>query len=69
MLPEIEIIQRKGLRGTFAAQRFSPSSVELPGNGITLFLGECTQVRTLGQILPQQAIGIFVAPPPRCQGL
>jgi len=63
MLPEIEIIRRKQLRGTFEAQRFARSGVELPGNGIKLFLGEDTQVGTLGQILPQQAIGIFVYPP------
>lgn len=60
MLREIEIIWRKQLRGTFEAQRFAQSGVELLGNGIKFFLGECTQGGSLGQILPQQAIGVFV---------
>lgn len=63
MLSEVEIIRRKQLRGTFEAQRFTRSGVELPGNGIKLFLSECTQVGPLGQILPQQAIGVFVDSP------
>lgn len=60
MLPEVEIIGCKQLRGAFKAQRFPRPGVELPGDGVELILGEGTQVGTLGQILPQQTIGIFI---------
>mgnify|MGYP006955966275 FL=1 len=60
MLPEIERVRSEQLCGTSEAQRFAWPSIQLPGNRIQLFLREATQVAALGQILPQQAVGVFV---------
>ena len=60
MLPEIERIRGEQLCGTFEAQRLAWPSIQLPGNRIQLFLREATQVAALGQILPQQAVGVLV---------
>lgn len=62
-MPEVETIRHNQSRGTFEDQRFTQSSVGLPGNGTKLFLSECTQVGPFGQILPQQATGGFVDSP------
>ena len=63
MLPEIKLIRRKQLRGTFEAQRFAWSGAEFSRNDIKLFLSKCTQVGTFEQMLPQQARSIFVESP------
>src|SRR3990167_11103776 len=60
MLPEIESVRREQLRGTPEAQRLAWSGVQLPGDRIQRFLREAAQVAALGQVLPQQAVGVFV---------
>src|SRR3990167_7096244 len=60
MLPEIESVRGEQFRGTLEAQRLAWSGVQFPGNRIQLFLGEATQVAALGQVLPQQAVGVLV---------
>ena len=60
MLPEIESVRSEQLRGAPEAQRLAWSGVQFPGNGIQLFLSEATQVATLGQVLPQQTVGVLV---------
>ncbi len=60
MLLEIERIQGEQLCGTLEAQRLAWPGVQLPGYPVQLVLRETTQVAALGQILPQQAIGVLV---------
>ncbi len=60
MLPEIESVWCKQLRRAFKAQWLAGSGVQLPGNRIQLFLRETIQVTPLGQVLPQQTIGVLV---------
>ena len=54
---------RKHLQGGCPVQTFSWSGVQPPGNGIQLALRVGREVRALGQILAEQAIGIFIGPP------
>ena len=60
MLPEIERVRGEQLCGTPEAQRLARPGIQLPGYRIQLFLREATQVAALGQILPQQAVGVLV---------
>src|SRR3989338_8777450 len=63
MLPEIESVRGEQLRGTFEAQRLARSGVQCPGDRIQRFLAEAAQVAALGQVLPQQAVGVLVDAP------
>ena len=54
---------RKHLQLGCPVQIFSGSGVQPLGNGIQLSLRVWRQVRALGQILAEQAIGIFIGPP------
>ena len=50
----------------FKPQRFAWSFVQLPGHPIQISLRVYRQVRSLGEVLPEQAIGVLVgAPLPR----
>ena len=60
MLPEFKIISGNQLCQTCEPQRLSLSSVELPSDGVDLSLGKDAQVRSVGEVLPQQAAGVFV---------
>ena len=60
MLPEIERVRGEQLRGTPKTQRLAWSGIQSPDNRIQLVLGEATQVASLGQVLPQQAVGVLV---------
>lgn len=60
MLLEIESVRGEQLSGTPEAQRLAWSGVQFPGNRIQFFLSEATQVATLGQVLPQQTVGVLI---------
>src|SRR4030065_196795 len=60
MLPEIKSVRSEQFRGTLEAQRLAWPGVQFPGNRIQFFLGEATEVAALGQVLPQQAVGVLV---------
>ena len=56
----------KSLRRCLKAQCLAGSLVQLPGHGIEFRLGVYRQVGAFGEILSQQAVGIFIrAPLPR----
>lgn len=52
---------REHLQGHRPVQTFSGSGVQPLSDGIELALRVAGQVRALGQILAQQAIGIFIS--------
>ncbi len=60
MLPEVESVRREQFRGTLEAQRLAWPGVQFPGDRIQFFLGETAQVGSLGQVLPQQTVGVLV---------
>src|SRR3989344_7176008 len=60
MLSEIKSVRREQLSGTPEAQRLAWSGVQFPGNRIQRFLSKATQVAALGQVLPQQTVGVLV---------
>src|SRR3989338_4227140 len=60
MLPEIKSVRGEQLRGALEAQRLAWPGVQFPGNRIQFLLREATQVAALGQVLPQQAVGVLV---------
>ena len=60
VLLEIESVRSEQLGRTLEAQRLARSGVLFPGDRIQLLLSEATQVATLGQVLPQQTIGVLV---------
>src|SRR4030067_466022 len=60
MLPEIKSVRSEQFRGTLEAHRVAWLGFQFPGNRIQLLLREATQVCSLGQILPQQAVGVLV---------
>ncbi len=62
MLPEIESVRGEPLSGALEAERLTRPGVQFPGDRIQRFLGEAAQVTPLGQVLPQQAVGVFVDP-------
>lgn len=51
---------RVGFQGRGKAETFSRARVQSLGDGVQLALGISGQVRTLGQVLAQQAIGVLV---------
>ena len=53
---------RKDLQWGGPVQTFSGARVQSLGNGVQLALRVGRQVRALGQILTEQAIGIFIRP-------
>ena len=60
MLLKIKIIWGKQLSGTPEAQRLACSGIQFPGDRIEDCLGELAQITALGQVLPQQTVGILV---------
>src|SRR3989304_4820680 len=60
MVSEIKSVRREQLSGAPEAQRLAWPGVQFPGNRIQLFLSKATQVAALGQVLPQQAVGVLV---------
>jgi len=60
MRSEIESVRSEQLRRALEAQRLAWPGVQFPGNRIQLFLSEATQIATLGQVLPQQTVGVLV---------
>lgn len=60
MLREIQRGRSEQFPGTPKAQRLAWSGVQFPGNRIQLFLGEATEIRTLGHVLAQQTVGLLV---------
>jgi len=60
MLPEIERVRGEQLRGTPEARRLAWSDIQCPSHRIQLFLDEATQFAPLGQVLPQQTVGVLV---------
>ena len=60
MLPEIKTVRSEQLCRAPEAQRLAWSGVQFPGNRIQFLLRELTQVTPLGQILPQQTVGVLV---------
>ena len=60
MLPEIKSVRSEQFGRTLEAQRLAWPGVQFPGNRIQFFLGEAAQVGSLGQVLPQQAVGVLV---------
>ena len=53
---------RKDFQGCGEVQAFPGARVEAMGDGIQLALGIARQVRALGQVLAQQAVGVLVGP-------
>ncbi len=60
MMPEVKSVCSKQLGRAFEAEGFSRTGVQLPGNGIEFLLREATQISSLGEVLPEQAVGVFV---------
>lgn len=60
MVPEVKSVCREQFGGAFEAEGFSWAGVQLPGNGIEFFLREVSQVSSLGEVLSEQAVGVFV---------
>ena len=60
MMPEVKSVCREQFGGAFEAEGLSRTGVQLPGNSIEFRLREATQVSSLGEVLPEQAVGIFV---------
>ena len=60
MMPEVKSVCREQFGGAFEAEGFSRTRIQLPGHGIEFRLSETTQVSSLGEVLSEQAIGIFV---------
>ena len=60
MMPEVKSVCREQFGGAFEAEGFSWAGVQLPGNGIEFLLSEATQVSSLGEVLPEQTVGVFV---------
>lgn len=50
----------KDLQRRLEAQSFSRPGIQLESNGVQLVLAEHRQVRPLGHVLPQEAIGVFI---------
>src|SRR5437868_4439789 len=44
------------------AQGLARTGVDLPGNAVELYLGVPAEVRALGQVLADQAVGVLVDP-------
>src|SRR3990170_715128 len=63
MLPEVESIWGEQLCGTLEPQRLTRTGIQFPGNRVQFLLSEAAQVTALGQVLPQQAIGVLVDAP------
>ena len=59
-MPEVKSVCREQFGGAFEAEGFSWTGVQLPGNGIEFLLSEVTQVSSLGEVLPEQAVGVFI---------
>ena len=51
------------LNGLAPAQRHPGTPIELIGNAIQIFLAIAAQIGSLGELLAQQAVGVFVASP------
>jgi hypothetical protein len=60
MMPEVKSVCREQFGGAFEAKGFSRTGVQLPGNGIEFLLREASQVSSLGEVLSEQTIGVFV---------
>src|SRR6516165_7078455 len=54
-----DLVERFGWRSP--AERLSGSAVEGDSNCVELSRGVSTDVRTLGKVLPQQPVGVFIA--------
>lgn len=66
MLKEVERLGHKQFNRAFSVEALVWPHVELPGNSIEFSLSESGEISALGEILPEQAVGIFVdAPLPR----
>ena len=63
MLKEVEGLGHKQFGRTLPVEALVRASVELPGDGIEIGLGESRQVGALGEILPQQSVGVLVDTP------
>jgi hypothetical protein len=50
----------KSLRRGLEVQRFPRSFVELPRHLVQLGLGEGREIKAFGEVLAQQAVGVFV---------
>ena len=60
MLKEVERLWHKQFGRTLPLEALARSGVELPSDGIEFGLGESRQVGALGEILPEQAVGVLV---------
>src|ERR1035437_6142331 len=60
MMPEVKSVCREQFGGAFEAEGLSRAGVQLPGNGIEFLLSEDTQVSSLGEVLPEQTVCVFV---------
>lgn len=60
MFKEVEGLWHEQFGGTLPTEGFSRSDVELPGHGIGFGLSEAGEIHPLGEILTQQAMGVFV---------
>src|ERR1035437_1038180 len=60
MMPEVKGVCREQFGGAFKAEGFSRTSVQLPRNSIEFLLSKASQVSSFGEVLSEQAVGIFV---------
>ena len=67
MLKEVEGLWHKQFGRALPAEALARPGVELPGDGIKFGLSEPGEIGALGEILPEQAVGVFVDAP--LQGL
>jgi colicin import membrane protein len=60
ILVEFVQVSAVDLNGRGPSEGFARPVVDLVGDGVELFLAVARQVRALGQVLPHQAVGVFV---------
>ncbi len=60
MLFKLKSVWGEQLGWAFKAERFAGSKVRIPGDLVEFILRKAAEVGALSQVLPQEAVGIFV---------